>query len=43
MGSSGNIFWLNLGVGMEVAGGFVLLLSVFLREALERRLRRESK
>ena len=43
MGSSGNIFWLNLGVGVEVAGGFVLLLSVFIREALERRLRRESK
>jgi len=43
MGSSGNIFWLNLGVGVEVAGGFVLLLSVFIRETLERRLRRESK
>jgi len=43
MGSSGNIFWLNLGVGIEVAGGFVLLLSVFIEEALQRRLRRESR
>jgi multicomponent Na+:H+ antiporter subunit B len=43
MGSSGNIFWLNLGVGIEVAGGFVLLLSVFIEEALERRLREESE
>jgi multicomponent Na+:H+ antiporter subunit B len=43
MGSSGNIFWLNLAVGIEVAGGFVLLLSVFIEEALQRRLRRESK
>jgi multicomponent Na+:H+ antiporter subunit B len=42
MGSSGNIFWLNIVVGIEVAGGFVLLLSVFIEEALERRLRRES-
>ena len=43
MGSSGNIFWLNLAVGIEVAGGFVLLLSVFIEEALQRRLREESK
>ncbi|MFL5453714.1 MAG: MnhB domain-containing protein [Myxococcales bacterium] len=43
MGSAGNIFWLNLGVGIEVAGGFVLLLSVFIEEALRRRLRQESK
>jgi multicomponent Na+:H+ antiporter subunit B len=43
MGSAGNIFWLNLAVGIEVAGGFVLLLSVFIEEALQRRLRRESK
>jgi multicomponent Na+:H+ antiporter subunit B len=40
--SAGNIFWLNIGVGIEVAGGFVLLLSVFIEETLHRRLRRES-
>src|SRR3954470_4735636 len=43
MASSGNIFWLNVAVGIEVAGGFVLLLSVFIEEALQRRLRRESR
>jgi multicomponent Na+:H+ antiporter subunit B len=43
MGSSGNIFWLNLAVGIEVAAGFVLLLSVFIEETLQRRLREESK
>src|SRR4051812_9356670 len=43
MASAGNIFWLNLGVGIEVAGGFVLLLSLFIEEALRRRLRQESK
>jgi multicomponent Na+:H+ antiporter subunit B len=43
MASGGNIFWLNLGVGIEVAGGFVLLLSVFIEEALQRRLRQEGK
>jgi len=43
MGSSGNIFWLNLAVGIEVASGFVLLRSVFIEETLQRRLREESK
>lgn len=43
MASAGNVFWLNLGVGIEVAGGFVLLLSVFIEEALHRRLKREAK
>jgi len=43
MASAGNIFWLNLGVGIEVAGGFILLLSVFIEEALQRQLKREGK
>jgi multicomponent Na+:H+ antiporter subunit B len=41
--SAGTIELLNLTVGLEISGGFVVLLSVFLEEALERRLERESK
>jgi multicomponent Na+:H+ antiporter subunit B len=41
--SGGTIELLNLTVGLEIAGGFVVLLSVFIEEALERRLRRESR
>jgi multicomponent Na+:H+ antiporter subunit B len=41
--SGGTIELLNLSVGLEIAGGFVVLISVFIEEALERRLRRESR
>jgi multicomponent Na+:H+ antiporter subunit B len=41
--SAGTIALLNLTVGLEIAGGFVVLLSVFIEEALERRLERESR
>jgi multicomponent Na+:H+ antiporter subunit B len=37
--SSGTILLANLAVGLEVAAGFVLLLTTFLDEALQRRLR----
>ena len=40
---AGNIQALNLIVGIEVAGGFVVLLSAFIEEALRRRLRREER
>jgi multicomponent Na+:H+ antiporter subunit B len=41
--SGGTIELLNLTVGLEIAGGFVVLLLVFLEEALERRLNKESR
>jgi multicomponent Na+:H+ antiporter subunit B len=41
--SAGTIELLNLTVGLEIAGGFVVLLSVFLEETLQRRLQRESR
>lgn len=41
--SGGTIEALNVVVGVEVAGGFVLLLAAFLEEALRRRLRREGR
>ena len=40
---AGNIQALNLIVGIEVAAGFVVLLTVFIEEALRRRLRRERR
>lgn len=33
--SGGTVLWIDLAVGMEVAGGFLVLMSVFLQEALE--------
>jgi len=41
--SAGTIEALNVVVGVEVAGGFVLLLTAFIEEALRRRLRREGR
>jgi multicomponent Na+:H+ antiporter subunit B len=41
--SSGTILAANVAVALEVAAGFVLLLSAFLSEALQRRLRRGQK
>jgi multicomponent Na+:H+ antiporter subunit B len=40
---AGNIQALNLIVGIEVAAGFVVLLTVFIEEALRRRLGRERR
>jgi multicomponent Na+:H+ antiporter subunit B len=40
---AGNIQALNLIVGIEVAAGFVVLLSAFIEETLRRRLRRERR
>jgi multicomponent Na+:H+ antiporter subunit B len=40
--SAGTILVANAAVGLEVAGGFVLLLSDFLEEAIERRYRGKS-
>jgi multicomponent Na+:H+ antiporter subunit B len=40
---AGNIQALNLIVGVEIATGFVVLLSAFIEEALRRRLRREDR
>jgi len=40
---AGNIQALNLIVGIEVAGGFVVLLGAFIEEALRRTLRRQAR
>jgi multicomponent Na+:H+ antiporter subunit B len=40
---AGNIQALNIIVGLEVAAGFVLLLTAFIEEALRRRLRRARR
>ncbi len=41
--SSGTILLVNAAVGLEVAGGFVLLLSDFLEETIRRRYRRSGR
>jgi multicomponent Na+:H+ antiporter subunit B len=40
--SGGTVPLISLTTGLEVSGGFILLLTVFLEEALERRLKRRS-
>ena len=43
MDGAGTIEVLNVIVGIEIAAGFVVLLTAFIEETLRRRLRREQR